>query len=343
MSPILEALDSITARGIDTSSWIHYLQVGEYQPQPLSEKDMHDLTCLLGRMRTLRMLGLPRPPTARLLAVPARMCAESMRKLELTLNTAALEEGAIAHINTFQRLRTLLVISVADWAVTPESLVLPHLAITEWDLFRSEGSAHELEFLSRCRFGQLAVFRIYAGIAADWQLLIAEDPQQRLVLGQFLQEHPNIIVAIMNLPFDCWEELMTKMPGVIEVWIQDSECLLPPLATILPRTLRHLHICIDVNVHRDEQPWSFLTQLALYPCRPEALYIHVSFQGGIDFRWDAALAPEPNPLRHAFNTVARLLAHALSLASRNIHVLDHLQRSVTATQHPVPVPLVSEW
>jgi hypothetical protein len=340
LTPFLEALDSITARGIDTSSWIRDFQFGTSWQRPLSEKDISDLVRILGQARTLRRLVLhPLTPPAVLLAVPARTCADTLKELHIFLNTAALADGAVAYINMFQNLQSLHVTSFADWS-TCEPLCLPRLARTSWRLVRVQGSAHELDFLSLCQFGQLVDFgiRLHNSVIVDSP---RNDFDHLLPFSRFALKHPNISVAAMNLPHPYWAELVMRAPGITTIRIQDDINLTAQLATILPPALKHLHIAIRMDTPSHNALWPFLTQLAQCPCRSQILDVHVSIQGGRlhnCFQWHADPALEEDTQRNAF--IGRLLGHALRLIKLNILVLDPTGQSVASTRHPDASPAV---
>jgi hypothetical protein len=339
LAPFLETLDSITARGIDTSSWIRDFLFGTSWKRLLSEEDISDLVHILGQARTLRRLIFHSlTPPALLLAVPARTCADTLKELHIFLNTAALADGAVAYINMFQNLQSLHVTSFADWS-TCEPLCLPRLTRTSWRLVRVQGSAHELDFLSLCQFGQLVDF----GILLHKSVIVdspRNDFDHLLPFSRFALKHPNISVAAMNLPHTYWAELVMRAPGITTIQIQDDINLTAQLATVLPPALKHLHIATRMD-NSHNPLWPFLTQLAQCPCRSQILYVHVSIQGGWPhdyFQWHTDPALEEDTRRNAF--IGRLLGHALRLIKLEILVLDPTGQSVASTRYPNASPAV---
>jgi hypothetical protein len=158
---VMISLNNFSRRVINTDSWIREIWAS---PNLFAAYDTLAFTdflpCLLLRASTLRtlILGPSSFVSTPLFAIPARICAESLRKLCVGIDNDTLIGDPILSINSFKRLTELYVDSYADWSLAPGPLILPQLTDLAWLMFPREnrgGSANEYAFLARCQFGGL--------------------------------------------------------------------------------------------------------------------------------------------------------------------------------------------
>jgi hypothetical protein len=306
LKQLATTLTRIKNRGISTYAWVREIEVDCHLFSATSTGAVSDdLICLLLQANSLRSLSLSITLSPALLAVPARICSATLRELFISVNDT-LAGDATLHINAFQQLSELYIRSYVDWSTCKEELSLPQVKTLRWNMYRKVGSAHDLSFLLRCRFGRLHTVKLWADDPA-----IGEGTRPELI-GQFMVQHPHIDVLHGPLAPNQWVE---AAKGSAVTWMDVFKSI-PPLPPALPPRVRVL--CFIVNVHRPQDLWPFLSWLPT--AKTQITTLRIRYPKGTRFMWKSVTAMEQNGCETSF--LGRLLGHALVLAEIGISIQD---------------------